>query len=97
VLHESGHIRAIVSVHFASNSGFKCTRDPRAASETKRADPCRLVRTARNPPPYATAAGVQPESALSQREPYSRIDSMMGSRSRPFSVSSYSTRGGTSA
>ena len=28
--------------------------------------------------------------------PYSRIDSMIGTSARPFSVSSYSTRGGTS-
>ena len=34
--------------------------------------------------------------APSHSVPYSRIDSMIGTSARPFSVSSYSTRGGTS-
>ena len=34
--------------------------------------------------------------APSHSVPYARIDSMIGTSARPFSVSSYSTRGGTS-
>ena len=48
---------------------------------------------------YATSSantGARDTSSQSQRRPYSRMLSMIGSRSIPFCVSEYSTRGGTS-
>src|SRR6266536_2751302 len=44
----------------------------------------------------ATGWRVSERSFRSQRRPYLRMSSISGTRARPFSVSAYSTRGGTS-
>ena len=44
----------------------------------------------------APAGARSAQSARRQRAPYVRMSSMIGSSARPFSVSAYSTRGGTS-
>src|SRR5919197_982992 len=55
-----------------------------------------LLRAAGRLASYAAAAAGS-HSTASQARPYSRIESMIGTSARPFSVSEYSTRGGTSA
>ncbi len=77
-------------------------RNERSRAERKR--PGRPCRRGRGAPRQAAAASTaapagarSAQSAPSQRLPYLRMSSMIGSSARPFSVSTYSTRGGTSA